>query len=189
MAPRSRPTRRTARLAAMVIAFGCLTPASVAAAEGNVGSHFSTATCLTVGGQRELIVITPAIYSSPAPAPPNVVIVGNQHPQWVAYQIVVFYAPTLDTAWEAVVQGQWHAALVGDEANTLQPSSWWIYGTDTQTDGVETYNLNANGYFKAAVRYYWWADERTGAGSDFLWVDYQYDYDANTAGTVQYCVV
>ena len=192
MGPWSGPSRRTAGLAALaaaVLTLGSITPASVAAAEGNVGTHISMATCMTLSGQRELIVGAPAIYASPAPSTPDVIIVGNQHPQWVAYQVVVFYAPTLDAAWQAVVQSQWHAAEVGDEVNTLQPALWWTYGTDKQTDGVEAYNLNVPGYFRPAVRYYWWADERTVAGSDYGWVDYLNDYNANTLGVVPYCAV
>jgi hypothetical protein len=162
-------------------------PITVVAAEGMYGSHYAQAACIGTGqGGYQMIVPAPQIFAS-IPRSTGFVV-GNQHNQLAAYKVNIFYSPD-GANWQFSTTSSWRAGWVGDGVNApLPPSSWYDYDSGQWVSDSLTWNLNSRGYYRAAIMFYWFADNVSDAGSDYVWADH-FDYTTTNLAALQYCTV
>ena len=162
-------------------------PAHALGAVGSLGPHYASAGCYgTPIGGYQIIVSIPSINSSVPRSTPGVSTMGSQHNQLVAYKINIFYSSDINSPWQPSISSAWRAAWVHDDVSTISPpTSWYDYGTGTWVGDVHVWDLLQPGYYRAAVQYYWFADQVSDAGEDYLWADH-FDYTTTLHG-VAYC--
>ncbi|MEP7379306.1 MAG: hypothetical protein ABI725_07040 [Chloroflexota bacterium] len=115
-------------------------------------------------------------------------MIGNTHLQLVAYKINLFYS-TDAVNWSFDVTSPWRAGWVGDGLNsTSAPSDWWDYDRQAWVTDSFTWNMNLTGYYRAAIEFYWFADDMSASGYDYLWADH-FDYSAPSMAAQIYCAV
>ena len=171
----------------VAVAMAAAMSGSAMAAQGSYGSHYGQASCYTTtGGIHQLFVPAPQIFASPATNQGNVFTVGSQHNQLVAYKVNVFFS-TDAANWRLDTSSSWRAGWVGDGiANPLPPASWWDYDRGAWVSDTLGWNLNTRGYYRAAIEFYWFQDNQSGSGYDYLWADH-FDYSSTNLAAQQYC--
>lgn len=164
-------------------------PANAVAAEGMYGSHYAQAACIATGeGGRQMIVPAPQIFASIPRTAGGVVTIGSQHNQLAAYKVNIFYSPD-GANWQFSNTSSWRAAWVGDGINgPLSPSSWYDYDSGQWVSNSLTWNLTSRGHYRVAVMFYWFADDVSDTGSDYVWADH-FDWTTTNPAALQYCTV
>jgi hypothetical protein len=159
-----------------LLAACALVPAHQAAAEQNwVAYHYAQVTCYRAVNSPYQMIVLPTIQAYPTTNAPGTFSTGS-HEQWVAFQVNIFRSTdNVNFVWDFA--DSWVAGKVGEYgAVTGAQTSWYDY--DSQQWGAplgRTFDVNESGFYRAAVRYYWFADNLVGEGRAFEWANDHYD--------------
>lgn len=156
--PRHRNLWRVVlRLSVLSLILVGLLPATVQAAEGQIGWHNTQAFCdISADGKRRIWHASPQMKSVVVSGliGAGTVRLGNTHPQWASFRAHVLYSTDAQT-WQVAATGSWFSASVGD-VNTLDPTAWYNADSGQWEWGRTQWDLNLVGYYRVAVEYYWW---------------------------------
>jgi hypothetical protein len=169
------PTKITKVAAGLlaVASFGMLS-GRADAATGVTAPHRSGAVnCGTFPG-RNVSIATPAMLAVNATTATDY--------QNVAYKPVVF--KWVNSSWTYFSEDGWMTATASDATS---PQSWVDPGGQRYTSGTSFATNVTSGYYRVAIRYYWYATSRVGSGSDYLWATAYANQDGSTSAS--YCTV
>jgi hypothetical protein len=155
-------------------------------ASGNYGWHYAQASCYTTTAGPQIYVPAPQIFASAPRTQSGTFTVGSQHNQWVAYKVNIFFSSD-GVNWKWDTSSAWRAAVVGDGvSNPISPSDWWDFNRVAWVNDTLSWTLNTRGYYRAAIEFYWFADQVSSEGYDYVWADH-FDYASTNAGALLYC--
>jgi hypothetical protein len=167
--------RRTARLTVTGLVATAATVAMAlpsSASTGTVAYHRSGAVECGTFPSRNVSVAQPAMY-----AVNRTTAVDSQ---WVAYKPVLYKYTS--SGWSYVTEDGWMRGVARDNAS---PTRWIDEGGQAHIPPTAfAMQVSSPGYYRVAIRYYWYATGSAGAGSDFLWATTH-----NGGSTTNYCYV
>ena len=150
------------------------------AASGTVGTYEGIqATCWG----DSIVVSAPHI--EPSEGSGSGFVVGPARVQWVAFRAnLALWDPA--KGWVVAATGPWKAMKAASGV-VLGQDEWFNLQTRKWEGGGTAFTIRGSGTFRAYADYYWYADDKSAAGSDSAWATYTYDYRSGGLGAVDWC--